>query len=130
VEITHEFFGREFLIDFDIKITSPGCPATGPSYASGGEPASPMEWEIDGDVAIYSLKLVDTNRMMKDEDGKWESIPTRDWIRDQCLDLPDWLKEAVTEWLHESDEVAGMADELAADDGVDPDYERDRASDD
>jgi hypothetical protein len=127
MEITHEFFGREYLIDFDIKITAPACAATGPTYDCGGEPASPMEWEIDGDPELFSLKLGDAPKF-RVVDGIWNIVFEKQWVRDQPLEMPDWLKEAVTEWLHDSDDVACMADEFAADDGCDPDREReDRA---
>jgi hypothetical protein len=36
-----------FEFTFEMIMTSPGYPATGPSYSSGGEPAEPPEWEID-----------------------------------------------------------------------------------
>lgn len=34
---------REYAVAYNI---TPGCPATGPSYASGGEPAEPTEVEL------------------------------------------------------------------------------------
>jgi hypothetical protein len=130
MEIIHEFFGREYLIDFDIKITAPACAATGPTYACGGEPASPMEWEIDGDPEVFSLKYVGVVDVLLRE-GKWESVTIGKWVRDQSLELPVWLKEAVAEWLHDSDEVACMADELAEEQShPDPDMMREREYDD
>jgi hypothetical protein len=130
MEITHEFFGREYLIDFEIKITAPACAATGPTYDCGGEPASPMEWEIDGDPELFSLKLIDLTKWRL-VGGGWESVKTKEWVRDQPLEMPDWLKEAVTEWLSESDDVASMADELAEDQSSpDPDMMRNREYDD
>jgi hypothetical protein len=130
MEITHEFFGREYLIDFDIKITAPACAATGPTYDCGGEPASPMEWEIDGGPELFSLKFFDVTKWRL-VGSEWKSVTTKEWVRDQPLELPDWLKSAVTEWLSESDEVACMADELAEEHShPDPDMMRERDYDD
>ena len=41
--------GRTYTItmEFEVKMTSPGYPATGPSYSSGGEPAEPPEFDIE-----------------------------------------------------------------------------------
>jgi hypothetical protein len=111
MEITHEFFGREYEIVFDLKITAPACAATGPTYDCGGEPASPMEWEVDGEPDLFSLKFFDVTKWRL-VGSEWKSATTKEWVRDQPLDMPGWLKEAVTEWLHDSDEVACMADDL------------------
>lgn len=40
-----EYPGSEIYVEF--TVTSWGAPATGPSYASGGDPAEPPEIEID-----------------------------------------------------------------------------------
>jgi hypothetical protein len=129
MEITHEFFGREYEIVFDIKITAPACAETGPTYDCGGEPASPVEWEIDGEPELFTLKITDCVAYFWSEPADTYALgPAKKWVRDQPLEMPGWLKEAVTEWLMESDDVACMADDLAADDGRDPDREReDRA---
>jgi hypothetical protein len=130
MEITHEFFGRKYEIVFDIKITAPACAATGPTYDCGGEPASPMEWDIDGEPELFSLKLDAVHKSIL-VDGKWQLTRVAEWVRDQPLEMPDWLKEAVTEWLHDSDEVACMADELAEEQShPDPDMMRERDYDD
>ncbi len=47
VDIPIYFMGEDFIAKVDYRVTSWGAPATGPSYASGGEPAEPPEWEID-----------------------------------------------------------------------------------
>jgi hypothetical protein len=130
MEITHEFFGREFLISYEIKITGAACPEIGPSYGSGGEPASPCEWEIDGEPEVYSLKLADVPKR-RFIDGQFQTVMVKEWVRDEKLDLPDWLSDAVAEWLSESDEVACMAEEMDEEDnGGDPDYRRDCANED
>jgi hypothetical protein len=126
MEITHEFFGREYEIVFDIKITAPARAATGPTYDCGGDPASPMEWEIDGDPELFTLKLIPAKNASS-RDGSFHIYVEQEWVRDQPLEMPDWLKEAVTEWLNESDDVACMADELAEEQShPDPDMMRDR----
>lgn len=37
----------KIVLEFEVKATSYGLPATGPSYHSGGEPAEPPELEIE-----------------------------------------------------------------------------------
>ena len=132
MEITHEFFGREYLIDFSIKITSTGGAATGPTYDCGGEPAYPAEWEIDGEPEVYSLKLADVEKC-RFIDGQFATVTEKQWARDERLELPAWLLAAVTEWLGESDAVAEMADMMADEDEYDSaydeaDYRRDCAA--
>ena len=39
--------------EFDYRVTAKACPECGRSYASGGEPASPMEWEIEGPISCH-----------------------------------------------------------------------------
>lgn len=34
-------------LEFEVKMTSKGSPARGPSFSSGGEPAEPPEFEIE-----------------------------------------------------------------------------------
>ena len=132
MEITHEFFGREYLIDFDISITSRGCPAKLSGPPEDCYPAEPCEWEIDGDPEVWTLTQADVLRRRFLE-GEIKVITEKDWIRDQRLELPDWLRDAVVEWLGESDEVAEMADLLAEEDEDadafdEADYQRDCAA--
>jgi hypothetical protein len=55
----------ELLIYFTFV---PGCPETGPSYASGGEPAAPAE--------------VDFDHVEQLADGQWTAAPEfNDWAR-------------------------------------------------
>ena len=134
MEITCEILGLEYLVDFSIKITSRGGAATGPTYDSGGEPAYPAEWEIVGDPEVYSLKLADVAKR-RFVDGEIKTVTEREWVKDHRLELPNWLRDAVTEWLGESDEVAEMADLLAEEDDYGDawdkaDYQRDCARED
>jgi hypothetical protein len=41
------FMGEDFIAEVYYTVTFWGAPETGPTYASGGEPAEPPEWEID-----------------------------------------------------------------------------------
>ena len=134
MEITHEFFGREYLIDFDLALTSRGCPARLSGPPEDCYPAEAAEWEIDGDPEVWTLKLADVLRR-RFIDGEIKVVTERGYVRDQRLELPDWLRDAVVEWLSESDEVAEMADLLAEEDTGwsewdKADYQRDCARED
>ena len=66
----------------------PGKPMCGPSYASGGEPATDPEIEIQS-IEIYGHP--DTGQTTKGiyavlhpSDPLWEKIET--WLLDECLD--------------------------------------------
>ena len=71
--------GAEYIVGYDYKITSPGAPEQGPSYASGGQPAEPFEFE----PTFVSLS--------KDEGGGKETP----------VDCPAWLKAEIETWLYE-----------------------------
>ena len=71
--------GGEYIVGWDYKITADAVPEKGPSYASGGEPASPME---------YDVEFVD---LCKDEGGD-KKTP---------VDCPAWLKAEIENWLYE-----------------------------
>ncbi len=99
----------DYLVEFSYRITATGRPARGPSYACGGEPADPMEYEV-------------TVKTIVPDDGT-NVFPT--------LEMPEWLKDALTLHLQESDEVyAAIEEDAAARSGPDPDDARDRAFDD
>lgn len=66
------------LVDYDYKVMYPGYPATGPNYASGGEPEEPMEYEI-------------TVTSAKDEQGGHE--------------VPGWMLQRIELHLYENDEL-------------------------
>ena len=74
--------GAEYIVGYDYKITAEAVPEQGPSYASGGEPASPMEYEVS---------FVD---LRKDEGGGKETE----------VACPDWLKHELETWLYEDSE--------------------------
>lgn len=46
-------------MEVEIKMTSKGYPATGPSYSSGGEPAEPPEFEIESITINGNKKSVE-----------------------------------------------------------------------
>lgn len=71
--------GAEYIVGYDYNVTSPGAPARGPSYASGGQPAEPFEFE----TTFVSLS--------KDEGGG-KTTP---------VDCPEWLKHELETWLYE-----------------------------
>ena len=81
--------GTDYVVDFDYKITAKGCPARGPSYASGGEPADPMEYEITLDSIYF--------------DG---IEPFAE------LEVPAWLQGQITEFLQAD---SAVYDKIAAD---------------
>jgi hypothetical protein len=45
-------------VEFDLKMTYKGSPASGPSWSSPGEPEEPPEFEQDGDYRC-NVKLTD-----------------------------------------------------------------------
>ena len=71
--------GTDYIVGYSYRITAEACPEQGPSYASGGEPASPMEYEVE---------FVD---LRKDEGGGKETT----------VDCPAWLKTEIETWLYE-----------------------------
>jgi hypothetical protein len=71
--------GAEYVVGYDYKITADAVAEQGPSYASGGEPASPMEYE----VAFIDLRK---------DDGGGKETP---------VDCPAWLKAEIENWLYE-----------------------------
>jgi hypothetical protein len=78
----------------------PGCPEQGPSYASGGEPATAPEVEFDSVERLDGAKWTNAFEIME-----WAS----EYLRTKCYD---------------------RAVEEASDDGPDPDYEYERDRDD
>jgi len=96
--IDPETFYPEVEIEFGYI---PGCPETGPSYASGGEPATPDE------IEVHSVKV----------------------IKDEGVQMPpEWWREKAQEWL--DDKGYDAAREIAISDlEPDPDDMRDRMRD-
>jgi hypothetical protein len=91
--------GAEYVVGYDYKITADAVPEQGPSYASGGDPASPMEYE----VAFVDLRK---------DDGGGEETP---------VDCPAWLKAEIEIWLYEDSDgrIYDAIAEDAADQGPD-----------
>lgn len=83
MEALVEIAGEELIVEYVFKITSPGCPETGPSYASGGEPAEPAEFEIEVLGARFPNQHAD--------------VPDPE--------LPEWLKGVLATHLMERDDV-------------------------
>jgi len=82
--------GLEDLESADPKIEvvfdyTPGYPATGPSYDSGGEPGSGAE------VELVSAKLLDGDGL--DPDQKTVNEWAQDWLNDDGYDLACQLAE-------------------------------------
>ena len=89
--------GAEYVVDYSYDITSPGAPEQGPSYASGGQPAEPFEWE----PTFIALA--------KDLGGG--EIST--------VECPKWLQTEIETWLYEdSDGNIYAAIEMAEADKV------------
>ena len=47
-------------LEFEVKMTYAGAPATGPSYSSGGEPAEPPEFEIENIGIAGDKEFIET----------------------------------------------------------------------
>ena len=105
-----EIAGVDCIVNYDAKVTARAYPGHGPTYSSGGEPPSPMEFEI----TIDSLET----DAPKGERG----IP---------LELPNWLRHGLECVMQDQasvyDDVAEMEWEQRH---GDPDAERDRRLDD
>jgi hypothetical protein len=98
--------GAEYIVGYDYKITSPGAPEQGPSYASGGQPAEPFEFEVT---------FVD---LRKDEGGGKETP----------VDCPEWLKVEIETWLYE-DATGGIYAAIEKEEGEIWDDQQDRRDD-
>lgn len=99
-----EIAGTSVRVDFDYDC-SPTYEATGPSYASGGEPAG------GGEVEITKATL---------------NIPKPRTIDDfDKVEAPEWLMAI----FHADDDLADVLREQVDDEGPDPDEEHDRRRD-
>ena len=96
----------EYAIEFDYRITAQACAETGPTYASGGEPASALEWEVSGPISLYFEK----NTASRGQPPKYIDIP---------LEVPPWLDEELTAYLQE--DTDGSIYEHILTDGADDD---------
>ena len=98
------------IVNYDAKVTARAYPGCGPSYACGGEPPSPMEFE----VLIDSLET----------DEKHGAKGT-------VLELPMWLRTALEDILLDDDGVYDAVSEAEWENWQgDPDAARDRKLDD
>ena len=86
--------GAEYIVGYDYKITAEAIPEQGPSYSSGGEPASPFEFEVT---------FIDLRKDM----GAGFSTP--------ALDCPAWLRAEIETWLYE-DNTGGIREAIEEDD--------------
>jgi len=76
-----QIVGADYIAWYSYRVTYPGHRATGPTYACGGEPAAPMEFEIELD----GLSRCEGDSVF--------------------LDVPDWLKGVIEDDLIERDDV-------------------------
>lgn len=79
---TIEIAGKEFTCDVRFSV-SPIIPATGPSYSSGGEPAS------GGEVEIASARLHIEKPIFGAPEGTKAAV--------EYVDAPSWLLNAMQE---------------------------------
>jgi hypothetical protein len=90
-------------IAFEVKMTSKGSPARGPSYSSGGEPAEPPEFEIehiyvDGNaVSVEELYKIHKDKLPKNLPKEFQPSFDQffadmiyDKILDQAAEDDDW----------------------------------------
>ena len=109
METTVEIAGHELIVEYVFEITAHGCPQTGPTYSSGGEPAEPAEFEIEV-LGLYFPKSA-------------TDLPE--------LEMPKWLKDILTTHLSERDDINDIIQRADYErGGEDPDDARDRLYDD
>lgn len=81
---------------------TPGCPATGPSYASGGEPACPPELEVNGATLVKGDGLTPTQEELNAWAVKWMDDDSNyslavdeaeDWMRPDPDDQRDQMRD-------------------------------------
>lgn len=108
MEADVEIAGHELIVEYETKITSHGYPATGPSYASGGEPGGPAEF----DITVLSLRFP----------GQHVDVPE--------LAVPQWLDNILCTHLAERDDINEIAQRMDYESGErDPDDARDEMLD-
>jgi len=104
MEADVEIAGHDLIVEYVFKITSHGYPATGPSYASGGEPAGGAEF----DITVLGLRFPKQHA----------DVPE--------LEMPTWLKDILTTHLLDRDDINDIVQRADYErDSGDPDYERD-----
>ena len=110
MEASVDIAGQELIVEYDFTITSHGYPGSGPSFNSPGQPPEPAEFEIEVLGARFPKQHAD--------------VPD--------LELPRWLKDALTTHLSERDDINDIVQAADGDPdyGRDPDYERDLRNED
>ena len=78
-----EIADTEIDVDYDYKITYRGQPATGPTYSSGGEPATATEFELTIVRMRFPKQAAD--------------VPD--------LEIPKWLDDLLATHLSERDDI-------------------------
>ena len=105
-----EIAGVDCIVNYDAKVTARAYPGHGPTYSSGGEPPSPMEFE----VTINSLETDEKNG-----------------VQGTVLELPGWLCNALESIMLDDDSVYDAVSEMEWEDRHgDPDAAYDRRRDD
>jgi hypothetical protein len=102
MEAEIEIVGLTMIVEYVFKITSHAYPATGPSYASGGEPGGPAEFEIEVLGIAFPKQHADVE-----------------------LELPTWLKDTITTHLYDREDINEIIQRADYEDQGDPDWERD-----
>lgn len=104
MEAEVEIAGHDLIVEYVFSITAHGCPATGPSYSSGGEPAEAAEFEL----TVLGLRFPKQHA----------DVP--------ALEIPAWLKDILTTHLAERDDINEIVQRDDYERGSDdPDWERD-----
>ena len=94
------------IVNYDAKVTAREYRGHGPTYSSGGEPPSPMEFE----VTINSLETAE-----------------KKGVKGMVLELPAWLRNALESIMLEDDSVYDAVSEMEWEDRHgDPDAAYDR----
>ena len=108
MEAEIEIAGHDLIVEYEIKITSHSYPATGPSYASGGEPGGGPEFEI----TVHGLRFAKQHA----------DVP--------ALAIPQWLEDILCTHLAERDDIYDAVCRAEYEnDGPDPDDARDALMD-
>lgn len=105
-----EIAGVEYVVHYTYRVTVEAHPGHGPSYSSGGEPPSAMEYEVTVTDLFTSPR--------KGEQPK-------------SLELPAWLRTDLEAYAQESDDVyLAIIEDHEYRKHPDPDEAYDRARDD
>lgn len=108
--ICTSFLGEDWIIDFDYRVTFKGYAGRRPDMNQPGEPAEGMEYEptlitLRRDLPEPNWSTWVDQVMAARRKAEWHE-------RAQPLDVPDWLKDQIEQWLVEDD----RAQQCVADD--------------